>query len=306
MKKIYFIFIAVCFFGINETVAQNRGILPINGIHYFKEGIWVKSIMARMNGQQLMGNRIPLNTEIEINLQQLSGFATDKQLRIFPTAFYSLLSAKGDTLQKITNLLLLNQAKGFGPKDLPKGLSMKFSIAEGLIQPNSKCIISIRLNDQKGKNQLRLDFPVSISYPSERIPLSQLVPQLLKSPVGSTLMSFGLTVKNIDFKVDTAVGYNPKMAYLRLELSKIGGTDVIGMLQGRESFWVYDSLFNEIKITERLLKDVGGAMEGGNVYCKLQIPFRSKKDLISGQLVRYRWDGPDKTQVLDIVMNISK
>ena len=304
MKKKYFIFIAVGLFVINEAGAQNSGILPINGFQYVKRGIWAKSILARMNGQQLMGNRIPLNTEIEINLQQLSGFATDKQLRIFPTAFYSLLSAKGDTLQKIPNLLLLNQTKGFGPKDLLKGLSMKFSIAEGSILPNSKCMVSIRLKDQKGKNQLELDFPVSISYPSERIPLSKLVPQVLKSPVGSTLMSFGLTVKTIDFKVDTAVEYNRNMVYLRLELSKIGGTDVIGMLQGRESFWVYDSLFNEIKITERLLKDVGGAMEGGNVNCKLQIPFRSKKDRIRGQLIRYRWDGLDKSQALDIVMTV--
>ena len=248
-----------------------------------------------------MGNRIPLMTEITISLQQPSGFTADKQKNIFPAARYSLINVKGDTLDQMSNLLLFNNAKGFSPKDLAKGLDMKFGIREGLIQPNSKCMISILLYDQKGKNQLRLEYPVSISYPRETIPVTKLQPQPLKSPVGSSVMAFGLTVKNITITIDTAISYNPKMDYLHFEISNLGGIDMINMLQGKEIFWVYDTLYNEIKVKEKLLKDVGGPMGASYVNCTLKIPFRFKTDLPNGYIVRYRWDGLDKTQVLDIV-----
>ncbi len=299
-----FIVLVSVFLWTNETSAQNSGMLPITGMHYFKEGIWAKSIIAKMNGRQLMGNRIPFNTEIEINLQGVTGFTADKQKNIFPAAKYSLVSAKGDTIQQMANLLLLNQAKGFSPKDLAKGLSMKFGIAEGMIQPNSKCTICIRLYDQKGKNQLRLEYPVSISYPREGIPLTETVPQVLKSPVGSMAMAFGLTAKTIEFYVDTAISYNPKLAYLQLKMSNVGGTDVINMLQGKETFWIYDTLFNEIKAKDKLLKDVGGAFGASSVNCTVKLPFRLKTDLRKGYFIRYRWDGPDRTQALDIVVAV--
>ena len=304
MVKRYFILMACSFLWVSESTAQNSGMLPITGMHYFKEGIWAKSITAKLNGQQLMGSRIPLNAEIEINLQQLTGFTADKQKNIFPAARYSLINSKGDTIQQMANLLLLNQAKGFSPKDLAKGLSMKFGIAEGLIQPNSKCIVSILLYDQKGKNQLRLEYPVSISYPRESIPVTQSFPQVLKSAVGSAVMAFGLTVKNIDFKVDTAISYNQKLAYINLDIAKLGGTDVVNMLEGKESFWVYDTLFHEIKAKDKILKDVGGAFGTSSVNCTLKIPFRLKTDQSKGYYVRYRWDGPDRTQALDIVVAV--
>ena len=304
MVKKYILFLACCFLWISKGMAQNSGMLPITGIHYFKEGIWAKSIIAKMNGQQLMVNRIPFSTEIEINLQQLTGFTTDKLKKIFPAAQYSLVSAKGDTLQQMANLLLLNQAKGFTPKDLAKGLSLKFGIAEGLVQPNSKCIICIRLYDQKGKNQLRLEYPVSMSYPREKIPVTDLAPQVLKSPVGSIVMAYGLTVKNIEFTIDTSISYNPKMTYLHFEISRLAGIDMINMLAGKENFWVYDTLYNEIKVNEKILKDVGGAMGENYVNCKLLLPFRFKTEHPKGYIIRYRWDGPDKTQALDIVVTV--
>ena len=108
--------------------------------------------------------------------------------------------------------------------------------------------------------------------------------------------------KSLVFFVDTDVKTDPKMDYMNLDISKIGGTDIISMLQGKDYFWVYNSDYKEIKIKEILLKKVGGAMEGGNVNATIKIPFRLKTDKAKGYIVRYRWESADKKQVMDIVV----
>lgn len=299
IKQLFIISIGF-FFCLPFCTAQKKGMLPLTGLQYYEEGISAQSMAIIINGQQLYGNRIPLNQQIEFNFQQPSGFTADKKKNYFIGAEYSLVSAKGDVLLTNPNLLSLDEAKGFTAKDL-KLISVKLNIAEGLIQPNSKATIKIRLYDLKGKNQLRLEYPVSISYPRETIWLTKSA-QTLKSPPGSMFMVTDIRPKSLTFSVDTAVKSDPKMAYMSLDISKIDGTDVISMLQGKDYFWVYDSAYKEIKIKEILLKKVGGAMEGGNVNCTVKIPFRPKNDRQKGYFVRYRWESADKKQVMDIVV----
>lgn len=274
--------------------------LPLTGLQYYEEGISTQSMTVKINGQQLYGNRIPLNQEIEFSFQQPKGILADKKKNYFIGAEYSLLSAKGDVLLTNPNLLSLKEAKGFTAKDL-KTIAVKLNIAEGLVQPNAKATIKIRLYDLKGKNQLRLEYPVSISYPRETIWLTKSL-QTIKSPPGSMFMVTDIQPKSLAFSVDTAVKSDPKMAYMNLDISKIGGTDVISMLQGKDYFWVYDSAYKEIKIKEILLKKVGGAMEGGNVNCTVKIPFRPKNGRPKGYIIRYRWESADKKQVMDVVV----
>jgi hypothetical protein len=304
MLKGYLFLSAFVFLGMIDSTAQNTGMLPISSMRYFKEGLWAKSINTKMNGLQLMSNRIPPNNEIEINLLDLTGFTADKKKNIFPAASYCILSVKRDTLQQVKNILLEHEGIGFSPKDLLKGLSLKFSVKEGLIQPNSKGIVSLLLYDQKGKNKLRLEYPVNIAYPRENIYQIATAPVLLKSPPGTTAMAFGLTSKDIQFTIDTAVSYNPKMVYLHLEVTKLGGVDVISLLQGKETYWVYDTTYKEINIKDKVLKDAGGAMGTASVNCTIKIPFRLKTEIPRPYYIRYRWDGSDKTQALDIIMPV--
>ncbi len=296
-----FFFAAVGYFlCMPFCTAQKKGMLPLTGIQFYNEGIWSNTIAVKINGEQIYGNRIPLNREIEITLQQPAGFVADKKKNVFIGAEYTLVSSKGEVLRTIPNLLFQNETKGFTAKEL-KEISLKFGIAEGVIQPNSKATVKIRLFDLKGKKQLRLDYPISISYPKEMIYLTKAV-QTLKAPVGSMFMTTEVKAKNIAFSVDTAVKTDSKMAYLNMDISKIDGTDVISMLQGKDYFWVYDSAYKEIKIKEILLKKVGGAMEGGNVNATVKIPFRLKTDKTKGYTVRYRWESADKRQVMDIIV----
>lgn len=280
--------------------AQKKGMLPLTGIQFYNEGLWSNAIAVKINGEQIYGNRIPVNKEIEISLQQPTGFIADKKKNVFIGAEFSLVSLKGEVLRNIPNLLFQNETKGFTAKEL-KQVVLKFGIAEGVVQPNSKVIIKIRVFDLKGKKQLRLDYPVTISYPREIIYLTKAA-QTLKSPAGSMFMTTEIKAKSLAFSVDTAVIKEPKMAYLNLDISKIDGTDVISMLQGKDYFWVYDSSYKEIKIKEILLKKVGGAMEGGNVNATIKIPFRLKTDKTKGYIVRYRWESADKKQVMDIIV----
>lgn len=290
----YFLFMPFC-------TAQKKGMLPLTGMQFYNEGIWSNSIAVKINGEQLYGNRIPLNTEIEVSLQQPIGFVPDKKKNVYIGAEYSLISAKGEVLRTIPNLLFQNETKGFTAKDM-KQVSMKFGIAEGVIQPNSKATVRIRVFDLKGKKQLTLDYPVSISYPREMIYFTKSIQTLSKTPPGSTCMSTEIKPRALAFSLDTITKAETKMAYLSMDISKIDGADIVGMLQGKDYFWVYDTGYKEIKIKETLLKKVGGAMEGGNVNSTVKIPFRLKSDKTKGYTVRYRWESADKRQVMDIIV----
>lgn len=300
MIKRLFILAAGYFACTSFCLAQKKGMLPLTGLQYYNEGITTQSLAVKINGQQLYGNRVPLNQDIEISFQQPAGFSADKKKKYFIAAEYILVSDKGNVVLTKPNLLADKEAAGFTAKDL-KMLTAKFSIPEKTVQPNSKAIIKIRLYDLKGKNQLRLEYPVSIAYPRESIWLTTAA-KMVKSPAGSVFMVNGLQPGSLAFFVDTAVKTDPRMAYLNLDINKIGGTDVISMLQGKDYFWVYDTAYREIKIKEILLKKVGGAMEGGNVNATIKIPFRPKTSQPKGYIIRYRWESADKKQVMDVVV----
>ncbi len=95
------------------------------------------------------------------------------------------------------------------------------------------------------------------------------------------------------------------MAYTSMDITNIEGSSITGIFQGKENFWVYDSDLNEIKITDILLKQVNGAMENNNVDYTLKIPFRLKSNKANKPYtVRFRWEGPDKKQIIDVVVNM--
>ncbi len=298
VKQLFILFVAV-FFVKNNSFAQSNGILPLSGIRYFKEGIWAKSIDVKIDGAWLLGNRLPLNKEIEISLQQPSGFIADINKTVFAAAEFILESAKGELILKNPNVFLLNETKGFAAKDF-KTLSIKFGINEELMKYNSNCLIRIRVYDLKGKNQLRLEFPVNIIRYGEAVQLSKSV-NLVKSPSGSTCLIAGLTAKNMLVSVDTTIKVSPNMAYTSLDIFKILGTSLGGIFQGKENFWVYDNGLNEIKISDILLKQVGGALEDNDIDYTLKIPYRLKKVAGKSYTVRFRWQSADKSQVIDVV-----
>ena len=94
------------------------------------------------------------------------------------------------------------------------------------------------------------------------------------------------------------------MAYASLDMAAIDGSTISEVLSGRESYWVYDENGNEIKMTDKQLKQVGGAMENSQVNYLSKVPFRLKT--ISGKtyFVRFRWESPDRRKLIDIVARL--
>ena len=166
---------------------------------------------------------------------------------------------------------------------------------------NFSGLLKVRLYDLKGKNQLRLEIPVSFAKPGEPLQVSKSAKNI-KSNTGVYGMINGLQAKDMLVNVDTTIKVSPKMAYTSMDISNIEGSSLSEIFQGKESFWVYDSELNEVKITDILLKKVKGAMENNTVNCTLKIPYRLKSNYAKLYTVRYRWESADKSQVIDVVV----
>lgn len=282
----------------NLSLAQSKGLLPLTGILFFNEGISAKSIDARIDGAMLAGNRIPLNKEFEIHVQSPAGLTEDKKT-VFAAVEMNIVSMKGVVLGKIPNVYKDNETKGF-PSAGFKDVVVKIILKPELLKLEPGCIIKLRYYDLKGKNQLRLEFPVIIAKPGEALQVSKTISDI-KANSGAQARSLGLKIKNIDISVDTSIRVAPKMAYASLDISNIEGTSISEVLSGKESYWVYDTDLNEIKSGEKQLKQVGGAMENNVVNYLSKVPFRLKTVTNKSYIVRFRWESKDKHKVIDVV-----
>lgn len=291
-----------CFLLVNTGIAQNNGILPLTGLRYFKEGISVKNIDVKIDGAQLLSNRVPLNKEIEIALQQPTGFSENNFKIVFAAVEVIILSPGGEILSTEPNILLKNQSTGFPVKDMAT-FSLKFNINAGLLKTNFNGTVKLRLYDLKSKNQLRLEMPVVFAKPGEKLQVSKIA-KSIKSANGVTGMMNGLKAKSMLVMVDTTIKVAPKMAYTSMDITSIEGSSISGIFEGKENFWVYDDALNEVKITDMLLKQVKGAMENNTVDYTLKIPYRLKNTSAKLYTVRYRWESPDKRQLIDIVAKL--
>jgi hypothetical protein len=297
MLKRSLFFLAGIFFISNTIIAQNNGLMPLSGLRYFKEGVYARSMTVKMDGGFLLSNRVPLNKEIEIAVQQPTGLTDDKG-KWFIGAELTITSLKGDVLSKNPNVYLANESTGFAKN--VKELSVKFGLTPLILKTNNACMIKLRFYDQRAKTQLRLEWLVTIANPNEAV-LTSKTAMPIKGPEGTFSMITGLKAKDMVVSVDTTIRKSPKMAYTSLEISAVEGSSINGIFAGKESFWVYDQELNEVKITDILLKQVKGSMESNNVDYTLKIPYRLKALLGKTFVVRFRWESPDKSQVIDVV-----
>ncbi|MCP9752465.1 hypothetical protein [Ferruginibacter sp. HRS2-29] len=294
----------LCLFFVSFTFlqilqAQKNGILPLTGIRYFNEGIWAKNIDVNVDGSNLLSDRVGLNKEIEIKLQLPVGF-TPAAGNFFAGAEVTLLSSGGAVLSKTPNVFNFNEAKGF-PAAAFKELIVKVGLRSDIIRSEPSVTIQVRFFDLKSKNQLRLEFPVTIARPGEPLQVSKLA-VFVKTTDGSPAITSMLKIKTADVTVDTSIRVNPKMAYISLDIPGIEGTSMDEVLSGTETFWVYDEKLNSVKTADKLLKKVGGSMENSIVNYVLKIPYKLKTSPAKNYVVRFRWESKDRKKILDIVV----
>lgn len=298
--KRLFTAVSACFLFANISLAQKNGILPLTGMKFFSEGIAANAIDIKIDGARLLNNRVPLNKEIEVRLEQANGFTADNSKAMFAGAEVTVLSPRGEVLMNNPNVFLKSYTNGFYAKDL-NNFSIKFGIGTDLIKGNPGGIVRVRVYDLKGKSQLKLEMPVSFARAGEPLLLSRNVKNI-RSNAGANGIINGLEAKDMLVNIDTTIKVAPKMAYTSVDISNIEGSSLSEIFSGKETFWVYDSDMNEVKITDILLKKVKGAMENNSVNCTLKIPYRLKTNAAKLYTVRYRWEGANKSQVIDVVV----
>ena len=297
------VFLIICgSFQINECSAQKNGILPLTGLRYFNEGIVDADIDVRIDGAQLLSNRIPLNREIELSLKQPAGFIQDNNKTVYAGAEVIVLSPMGVVLSNLPNVLANKQSTGFTAKEL-SNFSIKFAVLSSLMKNNFNGLIKIRLYDLKSKNQQRFEFPVTFARQGESVQVSRFV-KPINSIAGCRGVINGLNAGKMIVNIDTAIKVSPKMAYTSLDIKNITGSSIADIFGGKENFWVYDSDLNEVKISDILLKQVKGALENNDVDYTLKIPYRLKTNKVKLYTVRFRWESPDRKQVIDVVVTI--
>lgn len=300
MKYLSGLLIGFVFF-LTNIQAQEKGVLSFTGARYAKEGIAARAIEIKVDGSYLLSNRVSLNKEIEVKLINPSGL-TESNKMVFAAAELSYLSAGGAVLAQSPNILKDFETKGIS-LGTSKELSVKLALKPEIIKAEQSCVVKIRFYDLKGKGQLKVEIPISIARPGEPILLSKAVNEL-KVPAPATGWAVGVKMKNAVITVDTTIRVNPKMAYASIDMSNIEGSTLAEVLSGRESYWVYDENGNEIKMTDKQLKQVGGAMENNQVNYLSKLPFRPKT--VSGKtyFVRFRWESPDRRKLIDIVAKL--
>ncbi|HNA15207.1 MAG TPA: hypothetical protein PK678_01755 [Ferruginibacter sp.] len=302
MFKRLFPCLAFCLAFSLVSLAQSNGILPLTGMKYFKEGIQAQSIAMKIDGAQLLSNRIPFNKDIELLVGQPTGFAADGSKKVYAGAELVIVSPKGEVLLKTPNLLLPNEGRGYTAKEISE-LSIKFNITPKMLSVYMNGTLQLRLYDLKSKSQMRFEMPVTFSKMGEQLQVSNTAKTILQKD-GAVGVVNGLKAKKVLVSVDTSIKVSPKMAYTSLDVSAIEGSSISGIFSGKETFWVYDENLNEVKITDMLLKQVKGAMENNNVDYTLKIPYKQKNTPAKVYTVRFRWESPDKKQLIDVVVRI--
>jgi hypothetical protein len=296
-------FIAVIsFITVSNSAHAQKGILPLTGMKYFNEGITAKSLNIKIDGTLLVNNRLPLNKEIEISIEQPSGFKADNYKTMFAAAEVVVLSPTGQVLFNNPNVLIKHYSNGFYENEL-KTFSIKFGIGTDIMKGNQAGTVKVRLYDMKGKGQLRLEMPATFARPGESVQVSKTAKPIKTAAGEGQGMIMGLKAKGLQVELDTTIKVAPKMAYTSLVVSKVEGSSIAGIFGGKEKFWVYDSDLNELKITDILLKKVQGAMESDMVDYTLKIPYRLKTSKADKTyFVRFRWESADRSQLIDVVV----
>ncbi len=117
---------------------------------------------------------------------------------------------------------------------------------------------------------------------------------------GTAGYTLGVKMKQAIVKTDTTIRVSVKTAYLSIEMQGITGSSFAEVTAGTTSFWVTDKTGKPVKIAEKFLKKIGGALEDNIIDFTAKIPFRLKTDK-NNYTIRFRWQSADKRKIIDFV-----
>jgi hypothetical protein len=132
------------------------------------------------------------------------------------------------------------------------------------------------------------------------LPAKTATTTMLNTPTGTTAQTIGLKCGSIVVTLDTAIKVNPKYTYLSVDFTALTGTVQAEIIEGKNTFWVFDKAGKEIIIKEKFLKKISAAMGESSSNMLIKIPFRLKTDK-NIYTIHYRWESKDKRKSLDLL-----
>ncbi len=283
-------------FSIN-IVAQKNCILPLNGIKYFREGVWAKKIEVLVNDKTLLSNNVPHNIDFDVKLIEPTGFVADAAGKFYPGIKILLLNAKKDTLAYSANI--------FGNKPMPFE-KMRFKSLTATLGYTQKAKEGdtvyqyITFFDTRSTNKLMLDFPVLISFKPDSLLATEYTSTASGTRGYNAAATSSIQLNTIEAYLDSI--YYPKSLYYSLRSAKMLGITLDEAKGGSFTTWLYDAEMNEVpqlKQAQQYFALLKNGSDEVNVLVQIALNPADKNN--KKYTARYRWESKDGKKVIDVV-----
>lgn len=281
----------VCVFASTLIAHAQLGVLPFTGMRYTEAGIHAEKINVELDEATWTSNRLPINTEFEIQLEDPTGFLQVEEL-YYPGIEVLITNLKGDTLGYAPNIFGEKSVEGFMDAELSK-LSLTLAFNEQS-KPGDSCLLRARFFDTKSDHSLTcwLDFVITDS----EAPLENTNSTYgMSSFRGYNGMASGAEISSMSMQYDNETHH--LLDYTNYFIDPIIGVTLDEWMKGRFTFMSYDSLL----VPTIISRD----------YYEITYAVPSKEEDATGRLqvtttlavnlVRLRWESEDKRKVIDVV-----
>jgi hypothetical protein len=293
LRFFFFQLFSVCW--VVCTYAQTNGILPFTGIKYFREGVWGRQIEVMVNGSTLTNNKIPVNTDFEIKLQEPRGFIPDATGKYYPGIKVLLLNNKKDTIGFSPNIFSKKESIGFsnaGFKSLTVTLGFHAKLKTG-----DTVFQYITFFDTRSNNKLLLEFPVVIA---DSLQLGDWIGTASGTRGYSAASCGSIQFKKFDMYLDSI--YYPKSLYHSIRAAEMLGITPEEINKGSFHTWVYNENMKELPAFKESKHYAAKTFAGKEeVNLLVQVPLDPADKNNKKYTVRYRWQSSDGKKVIDIV-----
>lgn len=141
------------------------------------------------------------------------------------------------------------------------------------------------------------------AQPNSNLPTKIKGTELIPTSPNAAAQSNGLKSPLVVVALDTLIKVAPTYAYASINITKLTGTTQMDILNGKNSFWIFDKKGNEVKVKPILLKSIKASMGIDVVDVIIKIPFKLKtdKNLYS---IHYKWESANKIKNIDVITTL--
>ncbi|ASS49250.1 MAG: hypothetical protein A3D31_04010 [Candidatus Fluviicola riflensis] len=287
MKLLATIFV----FASTLAVHAQLGVLPFTGMRYTEAGIHAEEINVDLAEETWTSNRLPINTEFEIQLEDPTGFQLVEGL-YHPGIEVLITNLKGDTMGYAENIFGEKSLEGFLDSELSK-LSLTLAFNEQS-KAGDSCLLRARFFDLKSERSLTCWLDLVIT--DNETPLETTNSTFgMSSSNGYKGMASGAEISSMSMLYDNETHH-------RLDITNYFIDPIVGIsqdewLKGTFTFQVYDTLLIPSAVP-RDSYDVTYTVSPGEEQTqgKLQV-----STILAVNLVRLRWESEDKRKVIDVI-----